>query len=123
MEHKFIIPGVLPHLNEYTRQLNISKFRGSDLKRTTERLISLHIKAQLKDVKFSDAVHIRITWVEPNQKRDKDNIAFAKKFIFDALVSCGVLKNDGWAQIDGFSDSFLVDSDNPRVEVVLNETW
>ena len=51
----------------------------------------------------------------------KDNIAFAKKFIQDALVKSRVLKNDGWNDIDGFSDDFRVDKKRPRVEVRIEE--
>ena len=50
---------------------------------------------------------------------DKDNIAFAKKFIQDSLVHAGVLANDGWNQIEGFTDDFAVDPKNPRVEVTI----
>ena len=37
---------------------------------------------------------MRTVWTEPNSKRDVDNIVFAKKFIFDALVRSGVIVND-----------------------------
>ena len=55
------------------------------------------------------------------ERRDKDNIAFAKKFIQDALVKEKVLENDGWAQIDSWTDAFAVDAQRPRVEVELEE--
>ena len=61
------------------------------------------------------------TWIEPNRRRDKDNIAFAKKFIQDSLVHAGVLQNDGWKHIEHFTDDFAVDPKNPRVEVVIEE--
>ena len=51
----------------------------------------------------------------------KDNIAFAKKFIQDALVETGVLRNDGWSEIEGFTDNFALDPKNPRVEVTIEE--
>ena len=51
-----------------------------------------------------------------------DNISsFGRKVIQDALVDCGVLKNDGWKNISGFTDMFFVDSQNPRIEVILKE--
>ena len=56
------------------------------------------------------------------RRRDKDNIAFAKKFIQDALVKEKVLKNDGWAQIESWTDAFAVEAQHPRVEVEINET-
>ena len=39
----------------------------------------------------------------------------------DALVNCGVLKNDGWDQISGFTDTFCVDKEHPRIEVTITE--
>ena len=41
--------------------------------------------------------------------------------IQDALVECGVLQNDGWKNIVGFSDDFFVDPKNPRIEVDIEE--
>ena len=60
-------------------------------------------------------------WYEPNRRRDKDNIAMAKKFILDSLQEMNVLENDGWTQIMGFIDEFYIDAMNPRVEVLLFE--
>ncbi len=119
MEYKFTIDGTLPNLNDYIHQLYISKFRVAELKRTSEQLISAFIKKYLRSVEISKPVQIGILWVEPDKKRDLDNIAAAKKFIFDALVKSKVLQNDGWAQITGFSDSFAVDKENPRIEVTI----
>ena len=72
-------------------------------------------------VRFRRPVAMRYLWVEKNKRRDKDNIAFAKKFIQDALVKEKVLENDGWAQIESWTDAFTVDAQCPRVEVELEE--
>ena len=50
-----------------------------------------------------------------------EDIAFAKKFIQDSLVHCGVLDNDGWGQIEHFTDDFAVDPKDPRIEVTIEE--
>ena len=61
-------------------------------------------------------------WVEPNRRRDLDNISsFGRKVIQDALVDTGVLKDDGWKYVVGFSDKFDVDKKNPRIEVLIRE--
>ena len=44
---------------------------------------------------------------EQTKRRDKDNVAFAKKFILDALQKSGVLKNDNNKYILGFQDEFV----------------
>ena len=71
--------------------------------------------------RITKPVYITYKWYEPNKKRDLDNIAFAKKFVQDALVTNGILENDGWANIVGFCDEFYVDKENPRVEVEIME--
>lgn len=87
------------------------------MKKAIEESICCEIKKQIKD-KF-DTVTLAFVWYEPNQKRDKDNIAFAKKFILDALQEAGTLTGDGWSQVVGFSDEFHVDKENPRIEIEI----
>ena len=41
--------------------------------------------------------------------------------IQDALVDTGVLKDDGWKYVVGFSDRFQVDKEHPRIEVKIRE--
>lgn len=66
-------------------------------------------------------VDIEFVWVEKNKKRDKDNIAFAKKFILDALQDLGVIGNDGWNEVGNLSDKYQVDRNDPHVDVYLKE--
>lgn len=117
----FTISGKLPGLNEYIAIERSNRYKAAQLKRDTERRIILAAKTLLRGVRFSTPVIMHYTWYEPDRRRDKDNIAFAKKFVQDALVKCGVLKNDGWTEIEGFTDAFYVDKKNPRVEVRFEE--
>ena len=122
MTYRLVIDGNLSNLNDYIKQLNINKFRGAELKRQSERLVITHIKRQLRNVKISKPVHIDYLWIEPNHKRDLDNIcSFGMKVIQDALVSSGVLENDGWKNIVGFTHRFAVDAKNPRIEITIKE--
>ena len=79
------------------------------MKKQAENVIGFMVKTQLRGVRFDRPVIIHYRWIEPNRRRDKDNVAFAKKFIQDSLVHAGVLVNDGWNQIEGFTDDFAVD--------------
>lgn len=45
--------------------------------------------------------------------------SFGRKVVQDALVSKGVISDDGWKNIKGFSDEFYVDNANPRIEVEI----
>ena len=55
-----------------------------------------------------------------NRRTDKSNIeATVKKFVEDALQGVGVLRGDGWNDLDYGVVSFEVDKDDPRVEVTI----
>lgn len=73
---------------------------------------------EIAQVRFK-SVRVVFRWIEKNRQRDKDNIAFAKKFILDSMQEWGIIPNDGWDQILGFTDEFYVDKRNPRIEVLL----
>lgn len=124
MKYKLTIPGLLPGLNEYidAERSHKGKYKAASMKRQAQNVIGYMIRTQLRGVRFTRPVVIRYLWIEPSRRRDKDNIAFAKKFIQDALVETGVLRNDGWSEIEGFTDNFALDPKNPRVEVTTEET-
>lgn len=122
-EYRFTIPGVLPGLNEYidAERGPKGKYKAAAMKKQAQNVIGYMIRTQLRGVHFNRPVVIRYLRIEPSRRRDKDNVAFAKKFIQDALVANGVLKNDGWAEIEHFTDDFAVDPKNPRIEVTIEE--
>ena len=123
MEYKLVIEGTLPGLNEYSdTERKISGARAAArLKRDTQELIGWYIRAQLQGIRIEQRVRLEYLWVEPNRRRDMDNIAFAHKFVQDALVEQGVLGGDGWRYISGFADAFDVDRQRPRVEIKIIE--
>lgn len=120
-QYRLVIHGRLPNLNEYINAERTNRYIAANMKKKTEERIAAEILTQLNGLHITEMVNMVYTWVEPNKKRDKDNIAFAKKFIQDALVKSGVLNNDGWREIDGFSDLFKVDPDNVGVKVDIVE--
>jgi len=119
MTHTLTIPGQLPGFNSYIAAERANRYKAAAMKRDAEQLIGLCARQQLRGVQFIGPVTMCYTWYEPNRKRDKDNISFARKFIQDALVAAGVLCGDGWAFIEGFSDTFEVDRSNPRIDVTI----
>ena len=121
MTYRLIVPGPLPGLNEYIEAERRNKYAAANMKRRTESANISAAKEQLRGVRLTRPVVMRYTWVERNRRRDRDNVAFARKFVQDALVRCGVLRGDGWKEIAGFTDAFAVDRERPRVEVTLRE--
>lgn len=87
------IPFRLPSLNEVIGANRKTPYAGAKLKRETEEQLLLLIKsAKLLPVTQPCIVHM--LFIEPNRRRDADNVESAKKFILDALVKSGVLLND-----------------------------
>jgi Holliday junction resolvase RusA-like endonuclease len=121
MIHTIKLKGVLIGLNEYVTAERSNKYKASEIKRQTEHFIACEIRKQLKNKKVKTPVFIKYTWIEKNKKRDKDNIAFAKKFIQDAMVKSGIIENDGWGEIAGFEDNFKVDKENAGVIIEIIE--
>ena len=121
MNKELIISGSLMSLNEYIRLCRGNKYSAASAKKNADALVSFYIQEQLKGITFDKCVRIDFTWVCKDKRQNPDNICFAKKFILDALTKCGVIKNDGWSEIYGFSDSFEVDKENPRIIVRISE--
>lgn len=120
MEHKFVILGKLPGLNEYTAANRTNPYKGGKMKKDGEQIVIWSIRQQMKGLHIDKPVRLHYHFFEPNRRRDLDNIsAFSHKVIQDALVKCGVLKNDGWKEIVGYTDQFYQDKENPRIEVIL----
>lgn len=118
MIYTLVIEGRLENLNEYIRACRANQYKGAGMKEKYEKIVRSAIKKQLKGLKITDPVIMNYRWYEKNRRRDLDNVSsFGRKVIQDALVKEKVLKNDGWNEIKGFSDSFYIDKENPRIEI------
>lgn len=102
---KFTIPYRLPGLNDYTKENRRNKYGGNKVKQETEESIMWILKSVKTQI--DKPVRIKFTWYEETKRRDKDNVAFAKKFILDALQKSGILKNDNNQYVLGFQDEFV----------------
>lgn len=117
----FKIPGCLMTLNEYTRITRGNRYASANAKTEQEMRICAAIRKHLKGWKTDKPVWLTFIWVEKNCRKDKDNIAFAKKFIQDALVKCGTIRGDGWHDVIGFHDHFVGGVEDPHVQVWIQE--
>lgn len=120
---KLTINGRLPGFNEMFAAANTNRHIGNHLKQQAQNAVMWHIRQQLRGVHYDNPVILHYAYYEPNRKRDKDNVsAGAHKIVQDALVKTGVIRNDGWRDVAGFTDLIWdVDADNPRVEVMIEE--
>lgn len=107
----------LPSLNDYIRICRGNKYEAAKFKRDTEAEIGLFLA---KLPRFEKPVKLHFLWIESSKRRDFDNVAFAKKFILDALVKKGKLKDDNRKCVTGFTDSFSYGKEN-KVIVYFEE--
>lgn len=117
--NSFTIPHELMDLNKFIYSQRANKYQGSQAKRDNTNLCTMYIKRAIADGLTIDSLPINLTfdWYAKNRRKDPDNIAFGKKFILDAMQESGLIENDGFKSIWGFTDNFYIDKDNPRVEV------
>jgi len=112
----FTIQGELPSMNEIVKAAKSHYGNYSKMKKKWTGYVALccgKLPAIPKDAFFS------ITYYCSSKRKDKDNISAAKKFIFDGLVTAKKMDNDGWAEIDGWEETFSIDKKNPRIEVSI----
>jgi hypothetical protein len=116
---KITIHGELTDLNTYISKERGNKYGGSTIKKKeTGRCVAYFLGTRIRD---DVRVHITFNWYLPNARKDPDNIAFAKKFILDGMVTAKFLTNDSFKFISGFEDKFSIDKNNPRIEVEIKK--
>ena len=120
---EIVIPYELMDLNTYIKNNRANRMKGAKSKRAYTRLCAVSVKAAMNkglEIKEDEMpIDLHFKWYVPSKRKDKDNIAFGKKFILDGMLKAGLLENDGWKQIGNFKDSFYVDKEKPRVVVEI----
>lgn len=112
------VKGNLPGRRAQDLAARGNKYSAASMKKRWTRYIALNFA---NSPRVDARCRLVCTWHCENKRQDPDNIASAKKFILDGLQDAGVLRNDGWKQIAGFVDNFVVDKANPGVEIMLIE--
>jgi hypothetical protein len=113
------IQGTMPGLNDFLAAVNKHRLLGNKMKQEQTERVAWAAKTQLPV--FTRQINLTFVYREANHKRDKDNIAFAKKFILDGLVMAGRIPNDTWAWVADWSEAFVVEPKNPGITVIINE--
>jgi len=105
-------------LNQYIDLCRRNRYAGAKAKNTIEHSLCAEMFSQ-KCSAYEQCVTLHYLWYWKDKKTDKSNIAFAQKFVEDALVKARILKGDGWKFVDGFTHEFEVDSKDPRLELII----
>ena len=90
------VPGPLPGMNEIVAAAKSGHGKGNAYSRQKALWTTLVARgARSRRIGlFPSPVTISCVWVEPNARRDPDNIEAAIKFVNDGLVQAGVLSGD-----------------------------
>ena len=119
---KMVIGGELPTLNEIIDKSKSHYMQYAKMKKSaTNRVAWACNQLETIDKVTLNSIELDITYYYKNRRKDPDNIAAAKKFILDGLVKAGIIKNDGWKEVKGWSEKWERDKDNPRIEVEIKE--
>lgn len=89
--------------NQYINAERTNRYIAAKIKKDCTNLVAWQVK---KENKITKPVAIHFVWEWENMRPDPDNIAFMKKFVLDGLVKGGVLENDTFKYVKGFSDGF-----------------
>lgn len=124
MEDRLEIPFRLPGLNEWIKDERGNRFKANKVKQDTQKdiLVFIH-NARIKKSLHPHDKPVKLTfhWTEGNSRRDLDNIAFAVKFIQDALVTAGIFPDDSQKYIKELHHTVTVDKGNWGVTVIIEE--
>jgi len=112
---QFFIPGPLPGLNEMmdaakrkvpwlSRRRKYQVTQWTLMKDDWTRRVAACVGHQKNPV--FERCRVYCLWVEPNSRRDPDNVFAARKFILDGLVHAGVIHDDSRKYVKGLSDEF-----------------
>lgn len=113
-----VIPGELCDLNTYIKAERGHRILAAKIKSEETQRVWAHAygKKVPKDMQYP--IIVEAVWFVKDEKKDQDNITFAKKFILDGMKQAGMIPDDSrkfvrvWRDID-----VLVDKQYPRVEV------
>lgn len=101
MTQSVFIPGPLPGQNEIIDAAKSGRGKRnaySRMKAMWSGVVAAHARsARLKPM--ASPVSVEFTWMEPNARRDPDNIHAGAKFCLDGLVEAKVLAGDGQKHI------------------------
>jgi len=117
MTQKLFIKGRFPGLTEIIAAAKQSPYQYADMKRHWTGIVYYEI-LHAKFRKMGQAF-VKLTWHESDNRRDPDNVAAAKKFIFDGLVDSGILPTDSRKGIVGWQEEIIYGAKEQGVELEL----
>ena len=115
---KLIIKGRLPSRNDAEQAARSGMNAGGAYKKRWTEFVAYQAIGQFVSP-IEGTARASVTFYEPNQKRDQDNVISGLKYLCDGLVKAGVLEGDSPRHLRFESVRVDYDRDNPRIEVEL----
>jgi Holliday junction resolvase RusA-like endonuclease len=124
-DNYFVVEMQLPSLNEYQNECRRNKYSGAKFKKQIEENIELFIwkyrrQGTLRPIETFPCA-LKVEWHEKDRRRDVDNIKSAMKFILDAMVHAGIIKDDGRRYINQIHDTIVEDCKQTFVVIKIIE--
>ena len=113
----------MPSLNDVINVNRSNKYQAANYKKDIEELIGWYIRQALANKELmpvKNPCEIYLEFHESTKRRDVDNIQSSQKFILDALVKNGVLKNDSRRYVKQTYPR-VVDDSKDFVRVIIKE--
>ena len=114
----------MPGLNDYIKSERGNRYSANHIKQSIQRDISIFIHNAIvmgRLHRHEKPCRLSYHWTEGNSRRDLDNIAFAQKFIQDALVIAGVFPDDSQKYIKELHHTLEVKKGYYEVTVRIEE--
>lgn len=112
---------LIPTANQYMNYERTHRQRAATVKRNTETALVAECRKQRAQPVADYPVHLNYLWFRRDKRTDKSNIIFGQKFVEDALQTAGVLRNDGWKEIDSIVHEFAIDQRSPRLVLTITQ--
>lgn len=98
----------LPGLNEIIKVAKAHHMAYASMKKKHTQAVEAELIAQdCIPTKPYESVEIGFAWTEGGRARDPDNIRVGAKFVLDAMVNRGVIKDDSMKHIKILRDEFM----------------
>ena len=115
---EFTIKGRLAGLNEIIGSSRANRYQANKMKKDSMQEVMWFIPKK----KITKPCEVHLTFYEPNNMRDCDNIiSGGSKVILDALVLSGLLLGDSRRYVKQVHSLVYTDKKNPRIEVKIKE--
>lgn len=111
------IDGKLPGFIDYVRAVKTSPQAEEKLASKASEIITWQLGRLFK---IKTPCFIQFQWIEKTTRRNKESVAFAKKYIIDALQKSEKLSG-GTNSLTGFSDTFTYDTRRYGVKLTIWE--